>query len=74
MTARQTEGVVYGTPDLLNRNQQAIWTRVTRAASDLRGQLQELVQVSHRSAQPEDVEVVRALLFRAHGYARDGVR
>lgn len=55
----------------MNPNQQAMYDRATRAAGDLRGQLQALVQLAHTSSEPDDVEVVRGALFRAHGRGGD---
>lgn len=37
------------------------------AAHDLRGQVVALVQLGHRTADPRDVELARAILFRAAG-------
>ena len=57
------EGTIYGRR---RQAQLALYEAVTASASDLRGQLEALVQAAHTSTRPEDVEAVRAAVWAAH--------
>ena len=60
-----------GMPPTMTYGQRPRWAdvyaRVAATGTDLRGQLEALVQAAHGDVDPDDFETVRAALFAAHG-------